>query len=362
MPFASRLKENIQVMREEIRVGTYRFNKLRMAPIPKPSGGYRIIAIPTIRDRLVQRALLRHLEGAPRFRAVSEISFGFTKGRTLADAQRRALVYRQQYPWVLQADIVKFFDNIRRSDIKKLITRKVRRMVVAELLCAAVDSELEDGGGRGAEIVQAAGIQKGRGLRQGMPVSPMLSNLLLLDFDETLASRGIVAIRYADDVAIFANNANECRDALAIIQQNLARIELKIPELVEGGKTVLSDPSKPVEFLGLEIKRFGQVYKLCTPNKKLQQIESDMAAIASIDRCIKEKQNIGHVVRSLDSFVIGHKASMTVLDDFESFLQRLEAAKRKHLNSLLISLIGSRAVEALDDSCRSVLGLQPFNS
>jgi retron-type reverse transcriptase len=118
--FASRLAEHIAAMREDIRAGVYRFSKLRIAPIQKPTGGYRIIAIPTVRDRLLQRALLAHLENDRRFDASSPISFGFTRGRTLSLAQERALELRQTRPWVLQADIVKFFDRIRRRDVKAL--------------------------------------------------------------------------------------------------------------------------------------------------------------------------------------------------------------------------------------------------
>lgn len=360
--FASRLSEHIAIMRDDIRAGTYRFSKLRMAPIAKPSGGYRIIAIPTVRDRLLQRALLRHLEAAPRFNATSPISFGFTRGKSLAGAQRRAATLRAAHPWVLQADIVKFFDRVGRTDVKSLIRKHVGWRVIADLLCAAVDCELEDGGGRGAEIAQASGIRKGLGLRQGMPVSPLLSNLLLKRFDEALAKRNIAAIRYADDIAVFGDTKQDCLDALKFIVENLAKLRLNIPELTEGGKTTLSGPSDVVEFLGVEIRRYGDVYKLCAPGRKLGQIDADMAAIASVDQCIAERRNIGQAVRALDSFVIGHRASMAVLDHPDEFLSRLEAAKQRHLRALLVSLVGKAAVQRLDDDRLAILGLKPFKS
>jgi hypothetical protein len=200
----------------------------------------------------------------------------------------------------------------------------------------------------------------GRTLRQGLPVSPLLSNLLLKEFDDALAKRGIAAIRYADDIAVFGDSKRECLDALDFIQENLARLALNIPELKDGGKTILSGPSDVVGFLGVEIRRFGDVYKLCAPARKVDQIDADMAAIASVDRCVTERRNIGQLVRALDSFVIGHGASMAVLDHPDEFMSRLEAAKQKHLRSLLVSLIGQRAVQGLDDDRLSILGLQPF--
>jgi len=358
--FASRLSEHIEGMREDVRTGTFRFSKLRMAPIAKPSGGYRIIAVPTVRDRLLQRALLSRLEAAPRFDATSPISYGFTKGKSLSGAQRHAAGLRNAHPWVLQADIVKFFDRIRRQDAKILIRKQVGWRVVAELLCNAVDCELEDGGGRGADIAQANGIQKGLGLRQGMPVSPLLSNLVLKRFDDAIAKSGFAAIRYADDIAVFGDSKRDCLDALKFIQGSLAKLNLNIPELIDGGKTILSEPSNVVEFLGVEIRRFGESYKLCAPATKLDVINAEMAKLASVEGCIAGRRNIGHLVRALDAFVIGHRASMAVLDHAEEFTLRLEALKQKHLKALLINLIGKRAVQFLDDDRLSILGLKPF--
>jgi hypothetical protein len=63
------------------------------------------------------------------------------------------------------------------------------------------------------------------GLRQGMPVSPMLSNLLLKRFDEGLDKQGIVAVRYADDIAVFARSREECLEALAAVHLAILGVE-----------------------------------------------------------------------------------------------------------------------------------------
>jgi retron-type reverse transcriptase len=355
------LAENVAKLRADIQRDSYRFSKLRMAPILKPSGGHRIIAIPTIRDRLLQRALLAHLEADKRFNVTSPISFGFTKHRTLADAQRRALELRQLHPWVLKADIVKFFDQIQRGQIKELVRKRVRSKVIAGLLCDAIDCELEDRGGLGAEIARTNGIRKGLGLRQGMPVSPLLSNLLLKGFDDSLAKQGIQAVRYADDIAVFADSKNDCQNALTFIRSCLGPLKLKVPELMDDSKTTVSEPSKAVEFLGVEIKLFGDIYRLCAPSKKIAKIEADMAAICSVEQCVKDQMNIGRVVRTLESLIIGHRASMAVLDNPNDFILRLEAAKERSLRALLISLIGKNAVRELDHDRLAILGLEDFN-
>jgi group II intron reverse transcriptase/maturase len=362
--FASDLPSHIAEIRRDLADGRYRFSPLRIAPVQKKSGGYRIIAIPTVRDRLLQRVLLRALEADSRFRANSPIAYGFTKGRKLAEAQRRALELRNEHGWVLQADIIKFFDNIPRDHLKHLIRRRVRGKTITQLLCSVIDCELERVGGQAAELVKQSGIERGKGLRQGMPLSPMLSNLLLKNFDELLARRGLKALRYADDIAVFAKNRDELDGALHYIMTTLKKLELDIPELEEGGKTTIKGPSETVEFLGVEIRRMQSHYRLAAPHGKISLIEEEMGRIATITECKKQERNIGHLVRWLDSFIVGHRASMGVLDEDEqkSFLHRLEAAKGRKLNKLLVDLIGRRAVEGLDDDRRAILGLQRFNT
>lgn len=358
--FASDLADHVERLRQEIRAGTFRFSRLRLARVLKDSGGYRILAIPTVRDRLVQRAVLRHLEADSRFEPSSAISYGFAKQRTLADAQRAALTLRKSQPWVLKCDIVRFFDRIPRSQLKGLIRRKVGWKVIANLLCGAVDSELQLRGPEDAELVAQNGVQAGIGLRQGMPVSPMLSNLLLKRFDERLEKQGIVAIRYADDIAVFADGRAACEAALEAVQAGLAELELEVPDLLDEGKTKILGPSEVAEFLGIEIRRTGPTYELCAPARKIENIEADMAKMVQVERCVAERRNIGQVVRALDSFTIGHAASMAVLEDGGAFMARLEAAKRRQLRALLVNLLGEEVVVSLGPDRLAIVGVGPF--
>lgn len=358
--FAGELADNIERIRQEIRTDSYRFNRLRVARVLKESGGYRILAIPTVRDRLVQRAILRHLEADKRFQPSSAISYGFAKQRTLADAQRAALGLRNSRPWVLKCDIVRFFDRIPRSHLKGLIRRKVGWKLVAGLLCRAVDSELQLRTSEDKELATQNGVQVGIGLRQGMPVSPMLSNLLLKRFDERLEKIGIVAVRYADDIAVFTDSRSASEAALEAIQAGLAELELEVPDLLDGGKTSILGPSEVAEFLGVEIRRSGETYKLCPPARKIEKIEAAMAAMVQVSTCVAEKRNIGRVVRALDSFTIGHAASMAVLEDGGAFMARLEATKRKQLRALLVNLLGEKVVAALSPNHLAILGVEAF--
>ncbi|OWJ63727.1 hypothetical protein BWR60_28470 [Inquilinus limosus] len=360
--FQQQLRDNILSIQKDIREGTFRFRSLRAAPILKATGKYRILAIPSVRDRLVQRCLIGHLEGDSRFNGTSAISYGFSRGRSLQAAQVDACKIRGHRPWVAQADIIKFFDRVPRMEIKKLLQKKVRSTVVRNLLLQAVDCELEDWGGRATRIARENGIQRGIGLRQGMPASPMLSNLLLKGFDDELTKRGITAIRYADDIAIFGETKTECEEALIIVKDALKKLKLEIPELGPKSKTKLCGPSELVTFLGVDIKRIGTEYKLCAPFDKITEISEEMSHIVDMDRCITDKVNVGRIVSYLESFVIGHSASMAVLGETEqaNFTSRLKAEAQKHIESLLIKIMGKKAVEQLDDDRRALLGIQQF--
>lgn len=67
-------------IRRALQDGSYKFNRLRLAPVPKASGGYRIIAIPTVRDRLLQRVLLRGLEADSDLTRVRPLLTGLPRG------------------------------------------------------------------------------------------------------------------------------------------------------------------------------------------------------------------------------------------------------------------------------------------
>ncbi len=360
--FSGALNHHISTIRNQLQNNSFSFSKLRIAPIPKPNGGHRIIAIPTVRDRLLQRAILKHLEHDAKFKAASKISFGFTKGRTLSHAQMEAVKLRNQHPWVLSADIVKFFDEINRANLKGLIRKNVRCRIVSEILCAAVDCELDESSGL-SKIAIENGIQKGRGLRQGMPVSPMLSNLVLRKFDEAIIQKHIKAIRYADDIIIFADSKNECRDALKFIISQLSKIDLKIPDLSDESKTTIRGPSEAVEFLGVEIRRSeGDKYTLHLPDKKFAKIDSTMASYATVSSCFTHKRNIGHVVKYLDSFTAGYRSAMQVLTQKEEFGYRLEAMKRSRLESLLIEILGKETFSGLNEKHLAILGVRDFGN
>lgn len=358
--FASERKSRFIQIQEEIRAGSYSFSRLRIAPVPKATGGERIIAVPTVRDRLVQRAILNYLEKDKKFNAASPIAYGFTKARTLQDAQTAAVALREQRPWVLKADIVKFFDNVDRPLLLKKIERVVRSKTIKGLLRKVVNCELDDSNPKGRLIAIENGIKKGRGLRQGMPLSPVLSNLLLKDFDREISKAGLKAIRYADDLVVFCHSEKECRDALDYIRAKLKQLRLRIPDLEESGKTSIKGPTEKVEFLGVDIKYFSDGYRLCAPIWKVEKIEKRLDEMCTVEFCADNQITLTQALRSLDSMLIGHDRSMAIVSDREAFSARLKGLQKRYVKKLMISLLGQNAFESLSEVKKAILGLQEF--
>lgn len=359
--FSSNLANHISRIRHEIALGHYRFSSLRPAPIVKKSGKIRIIAIPTVRDRLVQRAIIKHLENDPRFSEKSAISYGFLKDRKLSDAPDRAIELRSRHNWVLQTDIIKFFDQIDRSDLNKNIA-KIRSKTIRDLIIQCIRCEIDSKEPGLNKLVSESGIVSGRGLRQGMPLSPLLSNLVLKDFDKALQADGLRAIRYADDIAVFCDSESECRAALTFLKKSLAELKLKIPDLDEEDKTKIYGPTESAEFLGLEIRWSQDGYILCAPEAKLIALEARMKEIASLAYCTDNRRDLGQVVRTLDSIIGGYDGVLIKASNKEKFLDRARIQRKHAIEGLLVELFGQQALSKLNRAKRAVLGIETFTS
>lgn len=128
----------------ELRHQQFAFHPLRAVVVRKKNGKDRVICVPTVQDRIVQRSLLMYLSTLNRLRILNQASYGFIPG--LSSPVRAAGEYacrlRKAHPWVYKTDISAFFDNIPRPELIAKIDAGVRAVTIRRLLGQAAKCEI----------------------------------------------------------------------------------------------------------------------------------------------------------------------------------------------------------------------------
>jgi len=245
--FTRNADRNLQQLRRSLQTGMYKPLPLRSLSIPKkirssqsgepPKTEWRDLAVPTVRDRIVQQALLNLLHPLlePQF---EECSFAYRPGRSYQSAVRQIEHWRKQgYDWVFDADVVKYFDNIQHSRLYSELQERVDDPAVGKL----VERWISSG------VVTAEGlILPPKGIPQGSVVSPILANVYFDDFDEAIAESGLKLVRFADDFVVLAKSRSRVEAAQELVDQLLEEIGLEL----HPDKTRITNFRQGFHFLG----------------------------------------------------------------------------------------------------------------
>ncbi len=235
---ANRLKE-LDRLHMALRANSYRPQAVRRVWISKlGSQEKRPLGVPTVRDRVVQTALLHVLE--PIFdMTFSPHSYGFRHGRGCPQALGRVeQLLNDGYVHVVDADLKSYFDTIPKD---RLMTR-LREKVSDSRILRLVEMFLEQG--------VLDGLREWTpetGTPQGAVLSPLLANIYLNPLDHRLHEAGFAMVRYADDFVILCKSREEAEAALALVQQWVSDEELTLHPT----KTKIVDArNEGFEFLG----------------------------------------------------------------------------------------------------------------
>lgn len=223
----------------ELRSGRYRPAPLRQFTVEKGDGKQRVLSALSLRDKWIQRAVLSVLEPIGE-RLFHNDSFGYRPRRNVEMAHRRACERIQcGLPWLVDADIAKFFDNIPHRSLQKTL----KQYIPDRELLALIDLWLAEG----ASVLSFLGTR--RGVAQGAVISPILCNFYLHALDMALAGKNIPFVRFADDFLLFAPDQRRANDALKFVDQRLKAMGLEL----HPDKTRVARSHRGLIFLGLPL-------------------------------------------------------------------------------------------------------------
>jgi RNA-directed DNA polymerase len=222
--------------------GTYCPTPVKRSEIPKDKGGVRKLGIPIVMDRTIQQAIAQVLSPVfdPHF---SESSFGFRPGRSAHQAVQKVLKLIQRgYAYAVDIDLEKFFDTVDHDALMNRVSRRVSDKGILRLIGKYL---------RAGVVVKERLNETSKGVPQGGPLSPLLSNILLDDLDKELEKRGHQFARYADDLIVLVKSKRAGERVMESISRFLGKV-LKVKVNRDKSKVVKAEESS---FLGFTFTR-----------------------------------------------------------------------------------------------------------
>lgn len=213
------LTKNRERIESELRQGRYLPQAILGVEIPKSKGKTRLLGIPTVTDRLLQQAVGQVI--AIKFEMEFEdYSYGFRPNHNAQQAVLKAQEYiNSGYQHIVDIDLKSFFDEVDHCTLLQLLYRKVKCPLTLRLIRKWLRAPIQ---------INGKLVKRRKGVPQGSPLSPLLSNIMLNELDKEMEKQGLRYVRYADDFSIYTKSnyaARKTGNSIYLFLKN----KLKLP-------------------------------------------------------------------------------------------------------------------------------------
>ena len=308
--FPKWFRANRSAIMASLRNGSYEPSPVRRKDIDKPGGGTRMLGIPTVLDRVIQQAIVIVLTPIidPTF---SESSYGFRPGRSGRDAVRQARQFvAEGHRWVVDLDLSKFFDRVNHDVLMERLSRRITDKPLLRLIRKYLEAGM---------MADGVVVRREEGTPQGGPLSPLLANVLLDEWDKLLESRGHKFCRYADDCNVYVKSRQAGERVMSWCVRFLER---RLRLQVNTEKSAVDRPWHR-KFLGMSVTN-GRQPKLRIASKSVDRFKDRVREITSRRRGI----NVTRMIAELNRYVRGWfgyfrmTESPSVLEELDGWIRR----------------------------------------
>jgi RNA-directed DNA polymerase len=265
------IKENITRIAQSMLQGNYLPKPILGVSIPKGNGKMRLLGVPTVGDRWLQQSVAQAI--TPLFEyEFKEHSYGFRPGKTAQHCVQKSMQYiGEGYQHIVDIDLQNFFDEVDHSLLLQLLYNKLKCPVTLRLIRRWLRAPIK---------INGKLTKRRKGVPQGSPLSPLLSNIMLHELDKYMDKQGYKYVRYADDFSIYAKSKSNAAKAAKEVRLFL-NSKLKLPVNAEK-----SGIRKPVQFgiLGYKYvptyqKGTKGKYQLVVSDKSWQKLKQEAKTI-----------------------------------------------------------------------------------